>query len=193
MVNKRYPPGRYAPARIREIREIPRPGSSRNEVPDLELKLDRNLDGLARGCLVWDITASNPDTTIRRCRIGNSCRFQSPVTLDGCESNALLFFYSDPVEGPFPSGSVVRNCVLRQGRGNPRNAVSIQGLRHGTKSGSRPISAAALPLRGMLFENNEIHGGISASHAASLVFRGNRFAEGPTSLKSENCPGLVNE
>jgi hypothetical protein len=115
------------------------------------------------------------------------------VTLDGCESNALLFFYSDPVEGPFPSGSVVRNCVLRQGRGNPRNAVSIQGWRHGTKSGTQPISAAALPLRGILFENNKIHGGVSASHVASLVFRNNRFADGSTSLVITNCPGFENK
>lgn len=181
---------RLAPAGIREIREIPRPGDRPDLAPDLELHLDRKLEGLAKGCVVWDTSTSNPDTTLRRCRIGNSCRFQSPVTLDGCESDALLWFYSDTIEGPFPSGSVVRNCVLRQGRGNLRNASAIQGLREGTKASATPPPASEMPLCNILFENNEIHGGVSASHTASVVFRNNRFTEGPATLTTRDCPGL---
>jgi hypothetical protein len=139
---------------------------------------------------MWDTSTSNPDTTIRRCRIGNSCRFQSPVTVDGCESDALLFFYSDKIEGPFPSGSVVRNCVLRQGRGNLRHAVAIQGRREGTTAGGAPAPASEIPLRNILLENNKIHGGVSASHAASLVFRNNHFSEGPAALEASDCPEL---
>lgn len=179
---------RLAPARIVEIREIPRGGVSGEQAPDLEMRFDHEVEGLEKGCLVWDLTAANPQTIIRRCRIGNSCRFQSPVTLDGCESNALLFFYSDPVEGPFPSGSVVRNSTLRQGRGNLRDALVINGWREGTKKPDQPVPADALPLRGILVENNKIHGGVSCRNAAALVFRNNRFAEGSPPLKTENCP-----
>ncbi|MGL4400809.1 MAG: hypothetical protein ACRCXD_13135 [Luteolibacter sp.] len=182
---------RLAPAGIREIREIFRKGDRPDLAPDLELLLDRKLEGLAKDCVVWDMSTSNLDTTIRRCRIGNSCRFQSPVTLDGCESDALLFFYSDTVEGPFPSGSVVRNCVLRQGRGNLSNAIAIQGWREGTTASGTPASASAMPLSNIRFENNQIHGGVSASHAASLVFRNNHFSEGPAALSSSDCPRLV--
>ncbi len=182
---------RLAPAGIREIREIFRKGGRPDLAPDLELLLDRKLEGLAKDCVVWDMSTSNLDTTIRRCRIGNSCRFQSPVTLDGCESDALLFFYSDTVEGPFPSGSVVRNCVLRQGRGNLSNAIAIQGWREGTTASGTPASASAMPLSNILLENNQIDGGVSASHAASLVFRNNHFSEGPAALSSSDCPGLV--
>lgn len=181
---------RLAPAGIREIREIFRKGDRPDLAPDLELRLDRKLEGMAKDCVVWDMSTSNPDTTIRRCRIGNSCRFQSPVTLDDCESDALLFFYSDKVEGPFPSGSVVRNCLLRQGRGNLRNAIAIQGLREGTTASGANTPASEMPLHNILFENNEIHGGVSASHAASLVFRNNRFTEGPAALTTSACPGL---
>jgi hypothetical protein len=181
---------RLAPAGILEIREIPRQGDRPDLAPDLELRFDRKLEGLAKDCVMWDTSTSNPDTTIRHCRIGNSCRFQSPVTLDGCESDALLFFYSDKIEGPFPSGSVVRNSVLRQGRGNLRYAIAIQGLREGTKASGAPAPASALPLRNILLENNEIHGGVSASHAASLVFRNNRFTEGPAALATSDCPDL---
>lgn len=181
---------RLAPAGIQEIREIPRQSDRLNLAPDLELRLDRKLEGLVKDCVVWDTSTSNPDTTIRRCRIGNSCRFQSPVTLDGCESNSLLFFYSDKLEGPFPSGSVVRNCVLRQGRGNLLNAIAIQGRREGTKDGGAPTPASEMPLSNIVLENNKIHGGVSASHAASLVFRNNQFTEGPTALTTSDCPNL---
>ena len=181
---------RLAPAGIREIRELPRQVDRPDFAPDLELHLDRKLEGLTKDCVVWDTSTSNPDTTLRRCRIGNSCRFQSPVTLDGCESDALLFFYSETVEGPFPSGSVVRNCLIRQGRGNPRNAIAIQGLREGTTATGANISASEMPLRNLLFENNEIHGGVSASNTASLVFRNNRLTEGPSALTTRDCPGI---
>jgi hypothetical protein len=181
---------RLDPAGIREIREIPRKGDHPDLAPDLELVLDKNIEGLAKNCVVWDTSTSNPDTTIRRCRIGNSCRFQSPVTLENCESNALLFFYSDTVEGPLPSGSIVRNCILRQGRGNLRDAVSIQGWRQGTKANATPTPGHALPLRNILLDNNEIYGGVSARNVNALKFQNNRFTEGPSALDAKDCPGL---
>jgi hypothetical protein len=115
------------------------------------------------------------------------------VTLDGCESTALLWFYSDVKEGPFPSGSVVRNSTLRQGRGHLRDALIINGWQAGTEHPDQPIPADALPLQGILLENNEFHGGVSCRNAGSLVFRKNRFADGSSALQSTNCPGLVNE
>ena len=61
-------------------------------VPLLRLTLDRPMIGLKAGDLVWNESSANPDTTLRRCKVFNSCRFQSPVTLDDCDITAFCWF-----------------------------------------------------------------------------------------------------
>jgi len=151
------------------------------KVPELEVVLDRPIAGLEVGCAFWDTTRANPQTTIRGCRIRNSCRFQSPVTLENCEVDGLLWFYSESEEGPMPTGSAVRNSVLRQGRGNPELAVAITGWR-GNRAPEILPESDNFPLRDIRFIDNEFHGGFQADGVVRLVLDGNRFVE-PTNKK----------
>jgi len=91
------------------------------------LSLDRPIEGLRRGAMVWERESANPHTILRHCTIQASCRFQSPVTLAGCRVTALIWFAAMPVEGPFPSDVVIRDCELRRGRGNRRLVVCFTG------------------------------------------------------------------
>lgn len=173
---------------IRQIRETPRPNARPDHAPNLELTLDRLPVGIEKGCLLWDMSCSNPDTVIRRCRIGNSCRFRSPVTLENCDVSALLFFQFNATEGPTPSGSVIRDCVLRQGRGNRQNAVVFEGWLEGSLPKPQLPPTDAFPLRNILVENCRVQGGLTARGVAGLVLRGNRFTEGDKAVNIRDCP-----
>jgi hypothetical protein len=133
------------------------------------LELDRPIAGLAEGSMVWEPESANPDTTLRRCTIQMSCRLQSPVTLEGCDVTALLWFYSEEVEGPFPNNVVVRDCVLRRGRGNPRLAVSVSG-----PAGARERPSAIHDVR---FEGNKVWGDFAVTGVDRLRLAGNEFLE----------------
>jgi hypothetical protein len=159
-------------------------------VPELEVVLDRPVAGLESGGVFWDISRANPQTTIRGCRMRNSCRFQSPVTLENCDTEGLLWFYSAPVEGPMPSGSVVRNSVLRQGRGNATLAVAIDGWRSKNAPETLP-KAEDFPLRNVHFIDNEIHGGLQADGVDGFVLEGNRFA-GPDGSRAIRLMNIRN-
>lgn len=178
---------RLAPARIVAIdglsgdETIYLPGH--RKAPVLELALDRSLQGLEPGGVLWDLSVANPDTTIRKCRIGNSCRFQSPVLLEDCEVSAFVWFYSAGVEGPLPSGSVVRGCVFRQGRGNDRYAVAANGWRTLQAPAVLP-PAEAFPFNGIRFENNGFFGGLLIDGVNGVALENNRVAAGE--IKVEN-------
>ena len=77
---------------------------------------------------MWNESSANPNTTLRRCKIFNSCRFQSPVTLEDCDITAFCWFYGDNIEGPLPRDVVIRNCRLRVGRGNAEMVASFTSL-----------------------------------------------------------------
>jgi hypothetical protein len=156
------------------------PGHRR--APVLELSLDRSLDGLEPGCVLWDSTVANPQTVIRRCRIGNSCRFQSPVTLEECDISAFVWFYSEELEGPMPSGSVVRGCTFRQGRGNDRYALSFNGWRSGSAPAQLP-DPHVFPLQNIRVENNRIYGGLHIDGVYQAVLTDNKFPDGTGSSR----------
>ena len=140
---------------------------------------------LAEGDQVWAVEAANPDTTLRRCTIRNSCRFQSRVTLEDCDVTALLWFYGETIEGPLPSGSVVSHCRLRLGRGNPEIAVACSG-----RLNELPASAATtgMPaLVDLLFEENEIDGHFDLRHAQKVQLVNNRFAPERGQLTIGDC------
>lgn len=141
--------------------------------------------------MLWDLSTSNPSTVIRRCQIGTICRFQSPVTVEDCDACAVLLFYCDNLEGPMPSGSVIRNCRLWQGRGNATEALVVQGHREDVSS--PPQRAAQLPLHDVLIENNQFHGGLTASFVESLVLKLNRFPEGYPGPVIGDCPAYRND
>ena len=80
-----------------------------------------------------------------------------------------------------PTGSVVRNSVLRQGRGNPELAVAITGWR-GNRAPAILPESDNFPLHDIRFIDNEFHGGFQADGVVRLVLDGNRFVE-PTDKK----------
>ena len=143
------------------------------------LVLDRPIDGMVEGTMVWEPESSNPDTTLRRCRIEKSCRLQTPVTVEACEVTALLWFYGERVEGPFPSNVTVRDCVLRRGRGNPRLAVSFSGR---TAKGDRPSV-----IHDVVFERNRVWGDFSMVGVDNARLADNEFCEPGAAVRIENC------
>lgn len=69
------------------------------------IKIDRAIEGLGLGTMVWEPEYANPDTALRRCRIEKSCRLQTPVKLEACDMTAFLWFYGERVVGlPLWSG-----------------------------------------------------------------------------------------
>lgn len=144
--------------------------------PPLELKLAKAVDGLEEGCVVWDLSASNPSTVIRNCTIHNSARFQSPVRVENCDVHALLYFYSEGIEGPVPSGSVISNSKLRQGRGNSHIAVAVQGWFGATPKTLPPLSQ--YPMQSITFNNNTFWGDLKITGVRDVNMRSNSFRHG---------------
>jgi len=145
------------------------------------IETDRPIPGLGTGAMVWEPQWANPTTTLRRCTIRMSCRLQSPVTLERCDVTALLWFYGEEVEGPFPSNVVVRDCVLRRGRGNPRLAVSFAGRRDGH---GRPSA-----IHEVVFERNRVWGNFSMVGVDNVRMSGNEFLEPRAAVRIEDCTG----
>ena len=157
--------------------------------PEVTLLLDHSLAGLAAGDQVWSVEAANPDTTLLRCTIRNSCRFQSPVTLDDCDVVAFLWFYGESIEGPVPSRVTVRNSRLRLGRGNSELAVECDGVLHGPP---RPDASVSNPvMRDVVFENNYIDGRLQIAHARGVRLIANRFAPKRAEVLLRDCVDVV--
>lgn len=159
--------------------------------PTVTLTLDRALPGLARDDQVWAVEAANPGAVVRRCTMRNSCRFQTAVTLEDCDAAAFLWFYGESIEGPVPSGSMVRNCRLRVGRGNAELAVACDGWLHGPKP--PPAMSGAPPLAGLHFEDNDIDGRLEIRHAQQVRLTGNRFTPQRGRLTIHDCREVVVE
>ena len=172
---------RLSATRIAEIRGMPENESvylpGHHKAPELEILLDHDVEGLDPGCVLWDMTAANPQTVIRRCGIGNSCRFQSPVTLEESDVSAFIWFYSEGVEGPMPSGSAVRGCTLRQGRGSDQYALAFKGWRSKSAPALLP-EPHAFPLKDIRLEKNKLYGGLHIDGVYQAVLSDNEFPAG---------------
>ncbi len=171
--------------RAKVVAAAERPNAQPDQAPQVTLTLDHPLPGLAKGDQVWAVEAANPDTTLRRCTMRNSCRFQSPVTLEDCDVTAFLWFYGEHIEGPLPSGSVVRHCRLRLGRGNLELAVSCDGWLHGLPPPA--TSTNTPPLIGLRFEDNDIDGRMEIQHAQQVRLLNNHFAVERGRLTIRDC------
>jgi hypothetical protein len=144
--------------------------------PPVILELDKAVPGLEEGTMVWQPETSNPDTLLKNCVIRNSCRMQSSVRLENCDVTALLWFYSEDIEGPYPTDVVIRDCVLRRGRGNPETAVTFAGAPDGDTAdpdAGKPPRA----VHNILIENNEIKGGFQMRGVENARLLNNRFTE----------------
>ena len=153
------------------------------------LLLDRPVEGLATGAMVWEPESSNPNTTLRRCRIEASCRLQTPVTLDACDVTALLWFYAERVEGPFPSSVTISDCRLRRGRGNPRLAVAFAGCRPG-KGLAKGTTHARPAIHDIVLERNQIWGDFSMIGVDRARMADNVFREPGAVVRIEHCTNV---
>jgi hypothetical protein len=136
--------------------------------PRITLRLDGPIEGLEPGDRVWNLTSANPDTTLRRCDIRMSCRMQCPMTVEDCQVTALLWFHGNDIEGPLPGEVVVRDSVLRLGRGNPDQTLIVNAA-IAPEPPSEPVIGR------VVLQNNRITGKVRLEHAESLVLEGNRL------------------
>lgn len=164
----------------------PPPIQGKPAAPAYTLTLDEPIDDLEPGAMVWDPSWCNPDTTLRRCTIRMSCRLQSPVTVEECDVTALLWFYAEPIEGGYPQQVSVRDCVFRQGRGNPVHAVIFSGGPYPDAEMPDP-GAPPRGLRDVLLRGNEFHGGLRIDGVQGLRLIGNRFLDPEASIVLDGC------
>ena len=149
------------------------------------LLLDRPIEDLAKGATVWEPQSSNAATTLRRCRIEQSCRLQTPVTLEDCDVTAFLWFHAERVEGPFPSHVTITDCRLRRGRGNGRLAVSFAGGRP-----PKGAPAARRAIHDVAFKRNQVWGDFSMIGVDRVRFADNTFRETGAAVRIEQCTNV---
>ena len=140
--------------------------------PEITLMLDRPVPGMHTGCQVWNLSSANPRATLRRCRISNSCRFQSSVIIDSCEIKALAWFYGNNTEGPLPSNILIKNSHLFLGRGNPTNAVVFSSNMTSNGIAAAPTTPV---LANIILQNNTIDGGLHIAYAEKVCLLNNTF------------------
>lgn len=180
---------RLGQARIIEIIGIPDgdavyyPGEGERHprAPELEVVIESPIAGLTVGSVVWDKRNANPSVVIRNCRIRNSCRFQSAVTLEYCDIASFIWFYGNELEGPMPSGSIVRHNILKRGRGNSSLALSFLGELHTDPRATErtvPTHKTEFPLSDIVLEGNRIYGGLNIDRVYGLKMKGNVFPDG---------------
>jgi hypothetical protein len=141
--------------------------------PQLLLTLDPPLIGIEKGDVVWNESSANQDTTLRRCKIFNSCRFQSPVNIDNCDITAFCWFYGDNIEGPLPRNVVIQNSRLRVGRGNRGMVASFTSLVHGPE-GNRVLPRKPV-IANVLLQGNTLDGVLDIGFAEDVRLSANRF------------------
>jgi hypothetical protein len=130
--------------------------------------------------IVWNITSANPDTTLRRCTINQSCRFRSPMKIEDCDITGLVWLYGDELECPIPQDVTISGSTFRQGRGNPTSAIVLNSYAPPQPDGTEPAA------RRISFENNEIYGDFSARDVSALRLVGNRFMNGGGRIQLRN-------
>jgi hypothetical protein len=189
---------RLGDSRIVEIARLPEgtsvyypgEGDRHPRAPMLQVVTELPIEGVEVGSILWDASTANPSVTIRGCVIRNSCRFQSPVTLENNDIRAFVWFYGDDIEGPLPGGSILRNNTFKRGRGNPELALSFLGaMRVSPPPVGRivPAHRAAFPLTDIVVENNRIYGGLLVDRVHGLTLRGNSFPAGLRGSRIRDC------
>ena len=140
--------------------------------PEITLVMDKPISGMSRDCQVWNESSANPNTTLRRCQIFSSCRFQSSLIIDDCDIKALSWFYGDNIEGPIPSNILIKNSRLFLGRGNAAIAVAFSS--NMTKDGV-PYSSKEQVISNIILQNNLIDGELRIEHTDKVSLLNNKF------------------
>ncbi len=136
--------------------------------PQFIIRLDQPIENLAKGDLVWNATSANPNTIIRDSKFYGSNRFQSSLTIEDSEITAFAWFHGGYLEGPIPSNVVIKNSLLRTGRGNPTQVLAFSSF-SGTPS--EPVISS------ILLQDNTIDGVILLRYAKEVVLEENRFMD----------------
>ena len=140
--------------------------------PEITLVMDKPINGMSSDCQVWNESSANQNTTLRRCQIFSSCRFQSSLIIDNCDIKALSWFYGDNIEGPIPSNILVKNSRLFVGRGNAAIAVAFSS--NMTKDGVH-YSSKERVISNVILQNNVIDGELRIEHADKVSLLNNKF------------------
>jgi len=141
--------------------------------PRSAVALATPLADIQVGDVIWNDSSANPQATLRRCKIFNSCRCQSPVTIDDCDVTAFCWFYGDYLEGPLPHDVVIKNSRFRVGRGNSQLAVSFTSQIHGP-DGQRATPREPV-IRHVALSGNTFDGGVDFGFVDDLKLQNNRF------------------
>ncbi|NQU21353.1 MAG: hypothetical protein HQ567_08730 [Candidatus Nealsonbacteria bacterium] len=161
----------------------------RPHAPLLTLHLATAIDGLRPGDRLWNVTSANPNTVLRDCTVYNSCRFQSPLTIEQCQLTAFCWFHSENVEGPIPSCVVIKDSVLRLGRGNPLLAASLDGsIAMPNRSPDDPSHAT---IGHVLLQGNTIDGQVRFARIKQLELHNNRFLAPRSELHFADCEDVL--
>ena len=162
-------------AKVIAVVEEARRDTTNPECPAVPVKLtpDHALPGLRQGDVAWNESSANPHTIIRRCIIRNSCRFQSPVTVEDCDITAFCWFYGDNIEGPLPANVTIQNCRLRAGRGNPQMVGAFTSLISGTDG--KPVTPTQPVIFNVRLEGNTIDGILDIGYVENLSLVDNLF------------------
>jgi hypothetical protein len=147
----------------------------RPAAPTLTIETDRPIPLLETGDTIWQPASTNPDTVLRNCTIKKSCRMQCSLTMEACDVTALLWFYSEGIEGPGPQSVFIRNSTLRRGRGNTQNAVIFAGAPRDENSDSTKLTPRLL--QRVELTGNKIYGGFSVKGAENVTLQNNQFLE----------------
>lgn len=140
--------------------------------PAITLVMDQSVSGMSSGCQVWNESSANPNTTLRRCSIFSSCRFQSSLIIDNCDIKALSWFYGDNIEGPIPSDILIKNSNLFIGRGNATIAATFSSSM--TKDGE-PYPSKEPVIFNVILQNNVIDGELRIEHADKVSLLNNQL------------------
>lgn len=161
-------------SKIREVSESTK-GTTGKTPPEIMVTLETPIEKIAVNSVAWDAETSNPDVTVRHCRINNSCRFQSPVRLENCDVHGFVWCYAADLEGPLPESVTVTDCLLQRGRGNKNLAFAVEGQVIPQPQGSRREDLGPQPFAvgRCVFENCRVIGDLSFAQVENLILRNN--------------------
>ena len=156
--------------------------------PNITVAFETPVIGMNTGCVVWNESSANPNTTLIGCTILQSCRFQSSVTIDRCDIKALSWFRCQNIEGPMSTNVIVKNSKLARGRGNENTSVVFSNYmsHQGTV-----YPSTEPPLYNILFQNNEIDGNFNLEYCNHVSVINNTFSPSSTIISLKKSKDML--
>jgi len=184
---------KIAERKILAVEELPSTNGER--APSSLLTLDQPIgEDVQPGIVAWSRESANPKSTIRRCIIRRSCRLQTPVTIEDCDVESLLWFYGNAIEGPGPESVVIRNSRLKANGLTPQqsNAIIVSGWE--LSQPQAPTKPGDAVLKEVKLINNRILGTARVQSAYRVQARKNRFMHASDAvIEYEQCTEVREE